>query len=103
MADALLRGVEREGRALLLAGLAHIRRDRSVPRHMGAFLKGPGDMLVIALRDVTTGKTKPDSYMPKSINGKTAPYDLIWFTPPKSSGPGTCERLKAKGLLQRAK
>ncbi len=103
MAAALLHGAEREGRALLLAGLAHIRRDRSVPRYVGALFDGPGDMLAIALMDVAAGKAKPNSYMPKSINGKTAPYDLIWFTPPKSRGPSTCKRLKAKGLLQQLK
>lgn len=92
MAKALTQAQAEHGKAILLAGLSHIRRDRGVP----AYLPSSQRTHIIALVEVDE-RQSPAAYIPKSLN-TTRPYDTIWFTPSRGKD-NTCDRLKKKGLI----
>ena len=84
--------VSSNGGALVIAGLAHARADRGVPKHF------PSDVTRSVALMETSDSQDARTYLPTSINGKPA-YDYIWFTP-KRSEEGACERLRRKGLIK---
>jgi uncharacterized iron-regulated protein len=67
------------GRAVLIAGSGHVRRDRGVALHLDR--QGfSGRVLTLAPLEVAEGKTKPEDYA--AIYGaKRLPFDYAWFTP----------------------
>ena len=80
------------GGAVLLAGSAHVRRDRSVARYLPE-----GSSLAVAILEVTEA-TDAKAYLPASI-GSGPVFDYVWFTPADGL-EGTCQRLRKKGLIQ---
>ena len=67
MAEVVARAA---GPVVLLAGNAHVRRDRGVP----AYLAGGGDAVAIGLVEVRAGASSPGDY---AVAGK---YDFVFFT-----------------------
>lgn len=78
--------------AVLIAGSAHVRKDRSVSTHLP-----PSTATAVALLEVTD-EQKPAAYLPV-VTSTSAAFDYIWFTPAESV-ESTCERLKKNGLIK---
>jgi uncharacterized iron-regulated protein len=71
---AVISGARTEG-TVLLAGNAHVRRDRGVP----LYLRDAGS-LVIGLLEVRPGAEAPQDYLTGGF-ATPASYDYVWFTP----------------------
>jgi uncharacterized iron-regulated protein len=96
MADALLRGADATGQAILIAGNGHVRTDRAAPWYIRN--RAPDRKIVsVMFIEVQDGKTDPEPYIPRDPEGHPA-ADFIIFTPP---GPNRdqdpCEGMKAQG------
>jgi uncharacterized iron-regulated protein len=77
MADALLRaGAARDG-AVLIAGAGHVRRDRAVPWHLHRRSAAEGEVLALALVEVTAGIEDATAYSAFDAGL----FDYVWFTP----------------------
>ena len=90
MANALRSESDVDTMKLLIAGSAHTRLDRGVPRYLN-----PGEKTVsLALMEAaeTDGL---DQVAPKSIDPNSPVYDFIWFTP-KVEEQSVCDRLVRK-------
>jgi uncharacterized iron-regulated protein len=77
--------------AVLVAGSAHVRKDRGVARYLP-----PAASTAVALIEVGEA-TDAKTYLPKAI-ATGAVFDYIWFTP-STTTESTCDRLRKKGLL----
>ncbi len=93
MADALLRGADASGQAILIAGNGHVRTDRAVPWYIRQ--RAPDKKIVsVMFIEVQDGKTDPEAYIPRDPEGHAA-ADFIIFAPP---GPNRdqdpCEAMK---------
>jgi uncharacterized iron-regulated protein len=76
--------------ALLIAGSAHVRRDRSVPLYL------PESSVALAMLEVGAA-LDAKAYLPESISSGPV-FDYIWFTPSETK-ESTCDRLRSKGLI----
>lgn len=94
MASALESALHDGKPVILVAGLSHIRRDRSVPLYLAPELKS----FVLALMEVSDRKP-PQAYLPQALDGERPVYDAIWFTPARKE-EGACDRLRRKGLIR---
>lgn len=83
---------ESEGGALVIAGRAHTRRDRDLPKDIA-----PETIRYVALMEANES-TDPEPYLPTSINDASV-FDYIWFTQPKLE-ENACDRLRRKGLIK---
>lgn len=95
MADALLRGADATGTAILIAGNGHVRTDRAVPWYVRE--RAPDKKIVsVMLIEVQGDNTDPEAYVPRDPEGHPA-VDFIVFAPP---GPDRdkdpCEGMKPK-------
>lgn len=83
--------------ALLIAGSAHTRKDRGIPRYLEV-------EKTISLALIEAGKEQDISdLVPASIDENTNTYDYIWFTP-KIKKKTLCDRLNlAKSVTQENK
>ncbi len=73
MADALLRGAEARGQAVLIAGSGHARRDWGVPRVLAELGVAADQVVSIGFVSVDPERDSPSEY--------ELPYDLVVFTP----------------------
>lgn len=73
--------------ALLIAGSAHTRRDRGIPRYLDA-----DAVISIALLEISQDQPMEEVF-PKPIFKDAIVYDYIWFTP-KIEKTSLCDRLK---------
>jgi uncharacterized iron-regulated protein len=62
------------GRAVLIAGIGHARRDRGAPLYLR-----DADVLSVAFVEVEAGKTSPRDYFDRFAGA--ASFDYLWFTP----------------------
>jgi uncharacterized iron-regulated protein len=84
MAAAVRKAAGKTGKAVLVAGSGHVRRDRGVPFHLER-LGIRVEVLVLAPVEVRTEAPGPESY--------SANFDYLWFTPrQKRSDP--CAELR---------
>lgn len=86
MANTMQDNTDNESIALLIAGSAHTRKDRGIPRYLEA-----DKVLSIALIEATEVSALGDA-LPVSIEEGTKPYDYVWFTP-KIEKKTLCDRL----------
>jgi uncharacterized iron-regulated protein len=85
MAEALLNAAQESGKAVLVAGSGHVRRDRGVPFHLTR-RKIAGKILVLAPVEVDSKERQPQTY--------SANFDYIWFTPRQKRGDPCAELSK---------
>jgi len=81
---------------VLIAGRAHIRRDRGVPLYLGPDV----DLQNIAIVEADPNEKEGETYQPDQTSIEALPYDHIILTdalPPKES---SCDRLRRKGLIK---
>ena len=79
LADGLLTAARlSKGRAVLIAGTGHVRRDRGVPMHLAR--RGNNDgIVVLAPIETQPGMNQPEAYA--AIFASAAlPFDYVWFT-----------------------
>ncbi len=76
MADRL---VAREGGAVLIAGIGHVRTDWGVPVYLATRMP-ESQVTSVAFLEVGSGETEPAAYAP-AFGGGSLPFDYIWFTP----------------------
>ena len=93
MARALEEVAGRADGAVLIAGSAHVRKDRGVPTYLES-----QDVRSVALLETRKGKS-PAEHLPASVGGKRPVYDYVWFTP-RLKDLSVCERLRKRGLLK---
>lgn len=80
LADGLLVAARRaKGRAIVIAGTGHARRDRGVPMHLGRRMQLAG-VLVLAPLEVRAGLNAAEEYAAAFDRGQM-PFDYVWFTP----------------------
>ncbi|MCA0404962.1 MAG: ChaN family lipoprotein [Proteobacteria bacterium] len=77
---------------MLYAGRAHIRKDRSVPQHLGA-----RKAISVALWETRDGRGPVDRA--KVISDSKGRYDFVWFVGETSERP-VCDRLRQGGLIK---
>ena len=77
--------------AVLVAGSAHVRKDRGVSRYLP--MAASTSVALIEVGEARDAK----SYLPKAI-AAGAVFDYIWFTP-TTTIESTCDRLRKKGQL----
>lgn len=82
------KNTDQSGIAVLIAGSAHTRKDRGIPRYLEA-----DQVISIALIEAPVVSTLED-VIPTSIEEGTTPYDYVWFTP-KIEKKTLCDRLAA--------
>jgi uncharacterized iron-regulated protein len=91
MAEALARGLDAGGTAVLIAGAGHTRTDRGVPSALSS--RRPGTRtLAIAFLEVKAGETDPAAYGALFDTG-ALPFDAVWFTP-RAEREDQCEALR---------
>ncbi len=79
LADGLITAARRaKGKALLIAGTGHVRRDRGVPMHLARRSEKDG-IVVLAPIEVQPGMNEPVSYV-AIFASATLPFDYVWFT-----------------------
>lgn len=82
---------------VLIAGRAHIRRDRGVPLYLGKH----ADMKSIAIIETDPNEAEGDTYQPETVgDGAVMPYDHIILTRALEPKENVCERLRRKGLIK---
>ncbi len=93
--QSMARAAQINSPALIIAGRAHARKDRSIPAHITG--KTTLSVAFIELKD----SKNPQEYLklPNETSLTTPLFDYIWFTP-KRLETSTCEKLKAKGLVR---
>jgi uncharacterized iron-regulated protein len=91
MAQALSRGLEHAGTAVLIAGAGHVRTDRGVPVAL-ADLRPGARVLALAFIEVKEGETAPAAYG-ALFNTQSVPFDAVWFTP-RAAREDQCEALR---------
>lgn len=94
MAHRLARAGGSDG-AVLIAGYAHVRRDRGVPVFLARAAPG-AEIASLAFLEVHPGRTVPEAYAPDGA----LPFDYVWFTP-RHDDTDPCEKFKAS--LERLK
>lgn len=78
---------------MLYAGRAHVRKDRSVPQHLGAARK----VVAVALWEARDGRGPVDRA--RVISESKGRYDFVWFVGETSERP-VCDRLRQGGLIK---
>jgi len=81
---------------VLIAGRAHIRRDRGVALYLGP----DAALQNIAIVEADPNEKEGETYQPDQTSIEALPYDHIILTdalPPKKS---SCDRLRRKGLIK---
>jgi uncharacterized iron-regulated protein len=91
MADRLLHAGGTEG-GVLIAGNAHIRRDRGVAWYLERRGVKPEVVVSLALIEVEQEKFDAEAYVPRDPTGSPA-VDFVWFTP-RANRPDPCEELR---------
>lgn len=76
MANTLEQVAGFDSGAVLIAGSAHVRKDRSVPTH----LANADNIVSVALIEVRADETM-EEHLPVSIRAGVRPFDYVWFTP----------------------
>lgn len=103
MARAAEEGLQSSGSVVLLAGLAHARRDRGIARHLVTAGKSSAGTAIVAFMDVRDGVNDVAPYVPVPLSptptasSASHVYDFVWFTPPKPGGD-VCDRIR--GLVR---
>lgn len=93
LADAVLKAVQQNGSAILIAGTGHARTDRAVPwyiRERAAHKKVVSVMFI----EVDNDRTDPHAYVPLDPDGEPA-ADFVVFTQPAERGD-PCEKMRKK-------
>jgi uncharacterized iron-regulated protein len=80
------------GTAILLTGNGHVRADRGVPYYLKRMVPDKKSVTVMFV-ETTDGKIDPNSYAPKTPDGKAA-ADYIVFTP-SVTRKDPCEEMRA--------
>jgi len=81
---------------VLIAGRAHVRRDRGVPLYLGP----NADVQIFAIIEADPNEKEGETYQPEQKVEGVKPYDIIVLTdalPPKES---SCDQLRRKGLIK---
>ncbi|MGB0908480.1 MAG: ChaN family lipoprotein [Maricaulaceae bacterium] len=82
---------------VLIAGRAHIRRDRGVPLYLGKH----ADMKAIAIVETDPNEAEGETYQPEETGiGEALPYDHIILTSALEPKENVCDRLRRKGLIK---
>ena len=81
---------------VLIAGRAHIRRDRGVPLYLGEY----ADVQNIAVVEADPNEKEGETYQPVTAQADILPYDHILLTSPIEEKESVCARLKRKGLIK---
>lgn len=93
IADATLTAAARHGVTLVFTGNGHVRTDRGVPWYIRE--RSPETKVIsVMLIEVEDGKTDPEAYVPRDLDGKPA-ADYIVFTP-RAEHPDPCEKMREK-------
>ncbi len=91
MADTLLSVAEGKG-GILIAGNGHTRRDRGVPWYLEKRGVPAGEIVSLAIVEVSEGETNPESYSERASAG-TLTADFVVFTP-RHDRPDPCEEMR---------
>ncbi len=93
LADALLKAIQRNGSAILIAGAGHARTDRAVPWYIRE--RTPGMKVVsVMFVEVEDGNTDPEAYVPRDPEGRPA-ADFLIFTP-RAERDDPCAKMRKK-------
>lgn len=94
MAKRILDAQAEHGKAILIAGRAHTRHDRSIPRQMARLSETKTTVLSVKFANTQPKKTDAQNYLPDDAWDKS--YDYIWLAqkPSEEKKEGTCDRLK---------
>ena len=79
LAEALVKGGEVHGAAVLFAGNGHVRRDRGAPYYVRQLAPSKA-LTTVFLAEVDASKKDPAAYVPRDPSGKPA-VDYVLFTP----------------------
>ena len=91
LADNVLKAVQKDGSAVLIAGDGHVRSDRGVPYYLRA--RSPNlKIFSILLKEVEPNVENPADALPRDPDGKPA-ANLIWFTA-RSDRVDPCDALR---------
>ncbi|PPC84926.1 MAG: hypothetical protein CTY31_07520 [Hyphomicrobium sp.] len=93
LADAVIRGVDAHGVAILIAGTGHVRSDRGVPWYIRQSDTNKA-MISVMMVEVEDGNAEPASYAPRDPGGRPA-ADYLILTP-RTVRPDPCETMRAK-------
>lgn len=96
LADAVIRGADAHGSAILIAGTGHVRSDRGVPWYIRQKATDKG-MVAVVLAEVEDDAIDPSSYAPRDPEGRPAANYLILT--PRTVRPDPCEAMRAKKPL----
>ena len=93
LADAVLKAVQQNGSAILIAGTGHARTDRGVPWYIRKRAPKKAVVSVMFVEvDSENANTDPQSYVPLDPDGNPA-ADFIIFTQPAVRGD-PCEKMR---------
>jgi uncharacterized iron-regulated protein len=93
LARALADAAAAHGRAMLLAGNGHVRKDRGVPWHLERMAPGKAAVVVMMI-EVEEGKSEPQAYL-DAVPGDRAIADFIVFTP-RAERVDPCEQMRRR-------
>jgi uncharacterized iron-regulated protein len=99
LARALADAAVAHGRAMLLAGNGHVRKDRGVPWHLERMAPGKA-VVVVMLIEVEDGKSEPSAY-PDAVSGDRALADFVVFTP-RAQREDPCARMREQAKKKSA-
>jgi uncharacterized iron-regulated protein len=81
------------GRAVLIAGAEHVRRDRAVPQRLAVL--APDDVVAsLAFVEVDDDLANAASYA-EEFASERLPFDFVWFTP-RFDDQDPCERFRSE-------
>lgn len=93
LADAVLKAIQQNGSAILIAGTGHSRTDRAVPWYLHK--RAPEKKVVsVMFVEVENDKDDPETYVPRDPDGQPAADFLVFTQPAERADP--CERMRKK-------
>lgn len=93
LADAVLKAVQQNGSAILIAGTGHARTDRAVPWYIRK--RAPEKKVVsVMFVEVENDNDDPETYVPRDPDGLTAADFLVFTQPAERADP--CEKMRKK-------
>lgn len=92
LAAATLAAAAEYGTAILLTGNGHVRADRGVPLYLSQMVPDK-QVVTVVFVETTDGKIDPNSYAPKSPDGKAA-ANYVVFTP-RATRADPCDAMRA--------
>lgn len=93
LTDAVLKAVQQNGSAILIAGTGHARTDRAVPWYIRE--RAPEKKVVsLMFVEVENDNDDPETYVPRDPDGLPAADFLVFTQPAERADP--CEKMRKK-------